>query len=182
VFICVMIPSFGSPSLGKLADRYGARWPSLVCFAAMVPLVVCLRFVTDDSTGHKVLLCALLTLLGITLLANTPLMAEITYAIDAREASQPGIWGDKGVYGIAYGLFTTAFALGGTVGALMAGYIVAGPGWSTMTWAVAIWCAAGVPVAFFLGGKPNLPSQASQSPIPEPTVAADNSRRDGEAV
>jgi MFS family permease len=82
-------------------------------------------------------------------------MAEMTYAIDAREAEQPGIWGEQGVYGIAYGLWTTAFALGGTVGSLMAGYVNAGPGWGPTTWSFAIWAAVGAVVSLGLGSKPN---------------------------
>ncbi|KAK3944954.1 major facilitator superfamily domain-containing protein [Diplogelasinospora grovesii] len=156
VFICVMVPGFASPLVGMLSDKYGAKWPSVVGFAATVPLLVCLRFVTDNTLQHKVLLCALLALMGLTLLtlANTPLMAEITYSINAKEAERPGMWGAKGVYGIAYGLYATAFALGGTIGSIMAGYLVAGPGWGTATWSLALWCAFGVVVSCGLGGRP----------------------------
>jgi MFS family permease len=155
IFICIMVPGLAAPLVGKLADRYGARWPSFAGFAAAVPLLICLRFVTDNTIGHKVLFGALLVLLGLALcFSNTPLMAEITYAIEEKEARRPGMWGEKGVYGIAYGLFTCAFSLGGFVGSLMSGYLVAGPGWGTMTWALSIWCAAGgVIVLFFLGGS-----------------------------
>lgn len=155
IFITVMVPGLAAPLVGKLADRYGARWPSLAGFAACVPLLVCLRFVTDNTIGHKVLFGALLALLGLALcFSNTPLMAEITYAIEEKEARRPGMWGEKGVYGIAYGLFTCAFSLGGFVGSLMSGYLVAGPGWGTMTWALAIWCVGGaITVLFFLGGS-----------------------------
>lgn len=169
VFICVMVPGFASPLIGQLADRYGAKWPAIAGFALSIPPLVCLRFVTSNTIGHKVLLCALLALLGATLtaLAATPLMAEMTYAIEEREAQQPGIWGEKGVYGIAYGLWTTAFALGGTVGSLMAGYLNAGPGWGTTTWACAVWAAAGAVISFGLGGKhkPNA--------TPSPTTSED---------
>lgn len=59
-------------------------------------------------SNRKVLLCGLglLALLGATMvtLATTPLMAEVTYAIDEGGGAQPRIWGEKGVYGIAYGL------------------------------------------------------------------------------
>ncbi|KAK4164849.1 major facilitator superfamily domain-containing protein [Cladorrhinum sp. PSN259] len=155
LFICVMIPGFASPVVGKLADRHGAKWFSAVGFASSVPALVCLRFVTRDTLGHKVLLCALLTVIGVTLvtIANTPLMAEIGYAVEEREALQPGIWGEKGVYGIAYGLFTTCFALGGTIGSIMAGYINAGPGWGTTAWTLGVLAALGAVVSFGLGPK-----------------------------
>jgi MFS family permease len=158
IFICVMIPGFASPLVGKLSDRYGARWLSVAGFALSIPGLVCLRFVTANTVGHKVLLCALLAVLGLTLmtLAMTPIMAELTYAIDDREAEQPGIWGEQGVYGIAYGLWTMAFALGGTIGSLMAGYLNAGPGWVTTTWSFAIWAGAGTIVSLGLGAsRPN---------------------------
>ncbi|KAK3360248.1 major facilitator superfamily domain-containing protein [Lasiosphaeria hispida] len=157
IFICLMVPGFASPLVGKLADRYGAKWPTFAGFALTVPLLVCLRFVTDNTLNHKILLCALLTLLGVTLLtlANTPLLAEMAYAIDAKEATRPGVWGNTGVYGVAYGLWTTGYALGGTVGSLMAGYLKAGPGWATTTWSLAILCAAGVLVTLGFGPRPN---------------------------
>lgn len=111
---------------------------------------------TEDSIGHKVLLGALLALLGFALtLCGTPLMAEITYAIEAEEARSPGIFGEKGVYGLGYGLFCTAFALGGSVGSLMSGFIMAGVGWGTLTWALAVWMFGGaVVVALTVGDKP----------------------------
>ena len=160
VFICVMIPGFFSPVVGSWADKYGTKWPATVGFLSCVPLLVCLRFVTENSVGHKVLLCALLVLIGIAFtISNTPLMAEISYAIDAKETECPGIWGEKGVYGIGYGFFNTSFALGGAIGSLMAGYLVAGPGWGTMTWVMGLWFAVGaVFVSFLVGGKPAGPT------------------------
>ncbi|KAK5661272.1 hypothetical protein OQA88_11166 [Cercophora sp. LCS_1] len=157
VFICLMVPGFASPLVGALADRYGAKWPAAAGFAFSIPLLVCLRFVTQNSLNHKILFCALLVLLGVTILtlASTPLMAAMTYAIDAEEARRPGVWGEKGVYGIAYGLWTTSFALGGTIGSLMAGYINAGPGWGTLTWSLAVWCFPGVILAFGLWSRPS---------------------------
>ncbi|KAF3761086.1 MFS general substrate transporter [Cryphonectria parasitica EP155] len=156
IFFCVFIPGFVSPVVGWLSDRYGARWPSFVGFVASIPILVCLRFVTEDNTPQKVLLGALLALLGVTLVfSNTPLMAEITYAIEAEEAKSPGVFGAKGVYGLGYGLFCTSFALGGSVGTLMSGYVMAGAGWATLTWALAVWAAGGaVVIGLFAGGKP----------------------------
>ncbi|KAF3058369.1 putative MFS-type transporter C18.02 [Daldinia childiae] len=155
LFLAVFLPGFISPLVGWLADKYGARWPCFFGFCFLIPLLVCLRFVTQNTIQHKVLLCFLLALLGIALaFANVPLMAEITYVIEAKVAKQPGIFGEKGVYGLGYGLFNVAFSLGGVVGPLWAGYVVESAGWGTLTWSFAIWGASGAVVAYFwLGGK-----------------------------
>ncbi|KAJ0119987.1 mfs transporter [Diaporthe amygdali] len=154
IFFCIFIPGFISPVVGWVCDRYGAKWPSTAGFAVSIPFLVCLRFVTDNTIGHKVLLGALLALIGVTLtFANTPLMAEITYAIDAEEAASPGIFGKNGVYGLGYGLFCTSFALGGSVGSLMSGYVMDDSGWGTLTWVLGVWMASGaVVVALGVGG------------------------------
>ncbi|KAG4220275.1 hypothetical protein PC116_g31246 [Phytophthora cactorum] len=127
MFLAVFLPGFISPLVGWLAD----------------------------NIQHKVLLCVLLALLGITLaFANVPLMAEITYVIEAKVAEQPGVFGEKGVYGLGYGLFNMAFSLGGVVGPLWAGYVVESAGWGTLTWSFAIWAASGAVVSYlWLGGK-----------------------------
>lgn len=115
-----------------------------------------MRFVTEDTIGQKVLLGALLALLGLILtFSGTPLMAEITYAIEAEEVKTPGIFGATGAYGFGYGLFCTSWALGGTIGSLMSGYVMAGAGWQTLTWVLAVWMAGGaVVVALAAGGEP----------------------------
>ncbi|KAK7969141.1 Major facilitator superfamily domain protein [Apiospora saccharicola] len=165
MFLAIFLPGFIAPGVGWLADRYGAKWPSLGGFICCVPLLVCLRFVSENTTAHKVLLCILLALLGSALVfSNTPLMAEITYVIDEKEAEYPGIFGEKGVYGIGYGLFTMAFALGGTIGPLFAGYVHAGPGWGTMTWVIAIWAASGAVVVFFWLGREHKKSGTDTTP------------------
>ncbi|KAI8957864.1 MFS general substrate transporter [Daldinia sp. FL1419] len=155
LFLAVFLPGFISPLVGWLSDKYGARWPCFFGFCILIPLLVCLRFVTENSIQHKVLLCFLLALLGISLaFANVPLMAEITYVIEAKVAKRPGVFGEKGVYGLGYGLFNMAFSLGGVVGPLWAGYVVESAGWGTLTWSFAIWAASGAVVAYFwLGGK-----------------------------
>lgn len=154
VFFCIFIPGLLSPLVGCLSDRYGAKWPSLAGFVISIPVLVCMRFVSQNTLSHKVLLGALLVLMGVTSnLANTPLMAEISYAIEAEEAKSPGIFGQKGVYGLGYGLFCTSFALGGSIGSLMSGYVMTGAGWSTLTWALAVWTAGGAVVVGLATGE-----------------------------
>ncbi|GJN81595.1 hypothetical protein PLIIFM63780_005130 [Purpureocillium lilacinum] len=155
IFLCVLLPGFLSPLVGSVADRYGTKWLSFAGFALSVPLFVCLRFVAENTLSQKVLLGALLTLMGIALtLSSTPLMAEITYVIEDKDKEKPGIWGTKGVYGVGFGLFTTSFALGGVIGSFMAGYLYDGPGWETFGWAFGIWCAGGAVICAFFVGKP----------------------------
>ncbi|KXJ90963.1 major facilitator superfamily domain-containing protein [Microdochium bolleyi] len=154
LFLAIFLPGFVSPLVGWLADRYGAKWPSVSGFTSTVPLLICIRFVTDNTFAHKALLVVLLVLLGTALaFSNTPLMAEISYAIDALEAADPGCFGEKGAFGVGYGLFTMAFALGGVIGPLWAGYVIAAAGWGTMGWSFALLAASAAVVGvLWLGG------------------------------
>lgn len=123
-----------------------------------------MRFVSENTIGHKVLFGVLLSLMGVALtFSNTPLMAEITYAIEAEEAKNPGVFGKKGVYGLGYGMFCTSYALGGSIGALMSGYIINGAGWGTLTWALAIWVAGGAVVVALAVGERSRPDKPGES-------------------
>ncbi|KAJ8122686.1 hypothetical protein ONZ43_g1179 [Nemania bipapillata] len=139
LFLALFLPGFVAPLAGWLSDRYGAKWPSFAGFVATIPVLISLRFVTENTIQHKALLAVLLALAGVTLpFSMTPLMAEISYVIEAEEAKNPGIFGEKGVYGLAYGLFNMAFALGGIIGPIWAGYVVKSAGWGTLTWNFAL--------------------------------------------
>ncbi|KAI5860051.1 MFS general substrate transporter [Durotheca rogersii] len=162
LFLSLFLPGFVSPLVGWVSDRYGARWPALFGFCLAIPLLVCLRFVTENRIEHKILLGFLLAPLGVALaFSNTPLMAEISYAIEDKIAIHPGFFGEKGVYGLGYGLFTMAFALGGVIGPLWAGYVVDAAGWGTMTWSISIWAATGAVVIFFWCGPKQSPPPTS---------------------
>lgn len=64
IFLSWIIPGFLGPLAGKASDRLGPRWVAVGGFLFAVPPLISMRFVTTDSTSHKVLLCALLTLVG----------------------------------------------------------------------------------------------------------------------
>lgn len=164
IFLCAFLPGITAPLPGMAADKYGAKWPSVAGFAGAIPVLVCMRFVSENTIGHKVLLCVLVTLAGLLLIwANTPLNAEIVYCIDDMERERPGLWGKRGVYGIGFGMFTTAFALGTTVGSFVAGYIMDAAGWNTLTWVTGLWAFAGmVPVLIWTKSKPLLRRDAAE--------------------
>ncbi len=154
IFLAIMIPGFAAPLVGWTSDKYGARWLTVTGFVLAIPFWVLLRLVTHDSLGQKVLLCALLSLIGVALtLVMPPLMAEITYVVEAKEKENPGIFGTTGAYAQAYGLFVTAFAAGTLIGPVWAGYVRIAAGWGTMSWSLGLFgLAAAVPCLIWTGG------------------------------
>ncbi|EON68984.1 hypothetical protein W97_08242 [Coniosporium apollinis CBS 100218] len=154
IFLPITIPSFLAPLAGWISDRYGPRWPATAGFILAAPCFVCLRFVTASSLQTKVLLCALLAVLGLALAsAMPPLMAEITYVVQAKERKRPGSFGERGAYAQAYGLFNMAFAGGCLVGPIWAGLVRERAGWGTMGWSLgALSAVSAVPVAVWVGG------------------------------
>ncbi|KAI0813279.1 MFS transporter-like protein [Xylaria sp. FL0064] len=154
LFLALFIPGFIAPLVGWVSDKYGAKWPSFAGFVATIPILISLRFVTENTIQHKILLAFLLALAGFTLPTSmTPLMAEISYVIEAKEAENPGIFGERGVYGLAYGLFNMSFALGGIIGPIWAGYVVDSAGWGTLTWNFGLWSASAALVVFLWGAN-----------------------------
>ena len=171
-FLSLFLPGFISPLVGWIADKYGAKWPSFAGFSAAVPLLVCLRFVDHNTIQQKVVLAVLLALLGCAFsFSNVPLMAEVTYVIDDIAEKHPGIFGEKGIYGLGYGLWTMAFALGGTIGPIWAGEVVATAGWGTMAWSFAIWAASAAVAALIWLEPKKKPESRAPSPIQETTEA-----------
>lgn len=156
IFLPLAIPAFFSPVVGWACDRWG---PLTRCFAASgfffgVAPLVCLRFVEYNSLDQKILMCALLALVGWCLTSTLPpIMAEMTHVVDAEEAASPGIFGPKGAYAQAYALFNTAFALGCLIGPIWGGMIEETAGWATMTWTVGLLSGvSAIPVFLWAGG------------------------------
>jgi len=154
VFLAVIIPTFASPLVGWTSDKYGPRWLAVAGFILAIPFWVLLRLVTHDSLGQKVLFCALLSLIGVALtLAMPPLMAEITYVVEAKERESPGRFGKTGAYAQAYGLFVTAIAAGTLIGPVWAGYVRTDAGWGTMSWSLGLFSvSAAIPCLIWTGG------------------------------
>lgn len=86
IFLPIVISTFVGPLIGSLSDKYGPRWFATAGFIIACPFLILLRLVDHDSIGQKVLLCALLVLVGLGLtLALTPVMAEIVSIKHSRE-------------------------------------------------------------------------------------------------
>ncbi len=85
-------------------------------------------------------------------MALTPLLAEISYIVRVKEGSRPGVFGGRGAYATAYGLFNTAFAGGMLVGPIWGGFVAQGDGWATMGWSLAVLALVGAAVAALMIG------------------------------
>lgn len=157
IFIPVEVPHIIDPAIGAIIDRWPPtrRYLSAASYFGIVPFFVLLRLVDHNTTGQKVLLCALLALIGLCLATGMiPLMVEVTYAVMAKEEKTPDVFGKGGAMALAYGVLNSAYALGSVVGPFFAGFIRESAGWKTMTWALAlITGVSGVPILLFVGGR-----------------------------
>jgi MFS family permease len=140
--------------VGRVADKYGPRWLIVLGFLACLTSLVLLRLVTHGSIQQTVLLCSLLTLLGISLtLVMTPLMTEITCVVRAKKERYPSIFGKIGVYGQVNGLCSCFFAGGALIGPVWAGFLEERSGWGTLTWTLGLISGlTAIPVLIFTGG------------------------------
>ncbi|KAI5459982.1 major facilitator superfamily domain-containing protein [Mariannaea sp. PMI_226] len=134
IFLPLIMPSFLSPLVGAVCDKYGPKWPATFGFFFATPFLACLRFVTKDTIAHKVLLCCLLTCIGVAIACIfSPLMAEVNWAIETNKE-------ESGIVPVAqaYGLYNVAYSGGSMIGPIMAGLIRDEAGWGTVGWSLAI--------------------------------------------
>ena len=144
IFLCIALPSFLEPLVGRLSDRQGVRWFAVGGLAAGLPSFALLGFVQYDSPGQAVLLCGLLVLIGCSIsIVMTPITAEVTNVICEKEEETPGIFG-KGALGQGYALMNMAFATGSLIGPLWAGLVVDMAGWGTMALSLGLLSAVSV--------------------------------------
>ncbi|KAK1138693.1 hypothetical protein N8T08_002084 [Aspergillus melleus] len=156
IFIPLSVPHVLDPLVGYVIDTYGEsrRYLAAGALIASVPILVLLRFVTHNSMGQKVLLCALLVLTGVCLSVLLPsVMVEASYVVQDKEEQTPDIFGKGGAMALSYGLLNSAFAAGTIIGPFFAGFIRESAGWGTMTWAMAVLTGVSVvPSLLCLGG------------------------------
>ena len=154
VFISLLAPNFAGPLIGHWTDKYGPRWIVAGGLLFSIPFWVLLRLVDHDGIRQKVLLCALLVLLGMaSAFVLTPLMSEFSKVCDAKERQQPDLFAGKSAYAQSFGIFNVAWAAGSLIGPLAAAGVIEAAGWKTMTWSMALFSAAGVlPALLYSGG------------------------------
>lgn len=140
IFLPITIPTFFGPLVGWFCDRYGPRLPTCGGFLLLCPSLALLGFVNRNTWGQKVLLCALLTLIGSCFtLTLDPLIAEIAYVVEYKAESDAERYGSTvKAYAQAFALFNMAYSVGNTVGPLWAGVAREAAGWGTMSWTLGL--------------------------------------------
>ncbi|KAJ5268782.1 hypothetical protein N7497_010490 [Penicillium chrysogenum] len=156
IFIPLMVPHVLDPVTGFIIDKYPktCRYLAAGAFLASVPVMVLLRFVTDNSMQHKVLLCALLACVGLCFaVAMPPLITEVFFAVKDKEDKTPDIFGRGGAMALAFGLSNMGFAAGSLIGPFFAGFIRQEAGWGAMGWALGLIAGiSSIPILLFVGG------------------------------
>jgi MFS family permease len=167
IFICLVIPALVSPVAGYVSDKYGSRIITTVGLLGSVPFWVLLRYVTHNTIQQKVLLCALLSLIGLCMtFIMAPLMADIDHAVALEEKKRPGSLGKRGAAAQGFGLFNFAFALGTLIGPLWAGFVIQDAGWGTMVWTLGLLSGvAAITTFLFTGGRIMLKGKESEGVV-----------------
>ncbi|TQW00358.1 MFS amine transporter [Cordyceps javanica] len=138
IFLPIVLPTFLSPLIGGLSDRYGPRWFTAGGFLFCVPFFVCFRFVTENTISHKVMLCGLLAAVGLgEAFQVAPLMAEISWAAEEGRDEADDEAGAV-PYAQAYALYNISFAAGAIFGPLLSGMVRESAGFGTVGWSLAI--------------------------------------------
>ncbi|KAJ6444679.1 major facilitator superfamily domain, general substrate transporter [Purpureocillium lavendulum] len=146
IFLPFIIPTFLSPLAGSLGDRYGAKWLTSFGFFLSTPFLACLRFVSENTIGHKVMLCGLLFGVGLGITCTMgPLMAEISWSMKdnrnrsrSKNGNQDLLERERQPTALAYALYNVAYAAGCMIGPLLGGFIRDQHGWPTVGWVLAI--------------------------------------------
>ena len=156
IFIPIMIPHILDPITGMVVDRFpkSSRYIVAGGFLCAVPVAVLLRLVHENTMHDKIILCALLALLGLCVAVTmTPVVTEVFHAVKEKEDQSPNSFGRGGAMALAFGLSNMGFATGSLIGPFFAGFIRQSAGWGTMGWAMGlITGVSAIPALLLIGG------------------------------
>ena len=140
IFITILLPSLLQPIFGGITDRYqqGRRLLAAGGCLLATPAYILLRLVTQNTLRQKVLLCALLVIIGLAMAITMPaIIAEIGATVADAEKNDPRAI-KRSVIATGWSLVNGAYAAGCLVGPLFAGLIRNAAGWQTTTWSLGL--------------------------------------------
>ncbi|KAL8710663.1 MAG: hypothetical protein Q9225_007253 [Loekoesia sp. 1 TL-2023] len=147
IFLCLAIPALTGPLVGKLSDKVGPRWIAVAGCSMTAPPLILLRLVAHDSMEQKILLC------GLLICCVSPVAADLSAVVEAKEKTDPDAFGPGGAYAQAFALFNCSMAAATLFGPVVAGALVERHGWGVMTAAMGVFAFSGaIPAFFYTGG------------------------------
>ncbi|KAL9039005.1 MAG: hypothetical protein Q9214_005054 [Letrouitia sp. 1 TL-2023] len=131
--LALAIPSVFAPVVGYLSDRYSPRWIAGALFMIAVPALILLRFVEKPSMEDVSLLLVSLVVLGFTVnCVMSPLLVDLTSAVEDFEQDHPEMFQKAGPYARVYGMMVISFAAGTMFGPTLGAYIYRHADWATL--------------------------------------------------
>ncbi|KAH9473240.1 hypothetical protein MJO28_000936 [Puccinia striiformis f. sp. tritici] len=156
IFIAAVVPSFfSSPLAGHYSDKYGAKWPIVVCLILGTPF-----FGLLSMKGSLAAMIVYITFTGIFIMAMAaPLMQDLAEVVFVT----PGLG-----FSHVYGVFNMVYSTGAMVGPLCVGALLdhsgMESGWEIFSLVITgLFALCVIPAWFFLGGKKPAPIEA---PVP----------------
>ncbi|KAI4125288.1 MAG: hypothetical protein LQ338_004334 [Usnochroma carphineum] len=137
LFLIMVTPFLLSPLAGYAVDHHGGpKLPAFLGLAIVMPPVFILRSVTSGSTAIRypfLTMAICLFTIGLGSAAAIPaLMAEVSLLVESIERERPGVFGEKGVMSLSFGILNTAFGGGYLAGPMLGGWLVDSVGWAGM--------------------------------------------------
>ena len=155
LFLALAIPMLFAPLTGCLTDRYGPKIIASSGLAIWTPAVAALSLVGPGSTKPMLKLGGLFFVIGIAqALTMIPLRVDAAAVVGDIEKDQPGAFGTREAYAMAFGFVNGMEAAGGMAGPLVAGFLRIQIGWVRMAWvAGGVGLCAWAGVIIFTGGR-----------------------------
>ena len=155
LFLALAIPMLFAPLTGYLTDRYGPKIIASSGLAIWTPALAALSLVGPGSTKPMLELGGLFFLIGIAqALTSIPLRVDAAAVVGDIEKEQPGAFGTRGAYAMAFGFVNGMVAAGGMAGPLVAGFLRIQIGWVRMAWVMGgVGLCAWAGVVIFTGGR-----------------------------
>lgn len=159
LFIALDIPYLLlGPVAGWAVDKYGTKYPAVIGFGYLVPVLILLRLpgekIVSDKNGNIALYCGMLALCGIGMaVIGSPAIVEASAVIEDYDKANPDVFGENGPYAQLYSFNSLVFSLGLTVGPLVSGALRDSIGYGNMNLVLAVVVGITAILAFvFVGG------------------------------
>lgn len=153
LFLAMVAPFLLSPIAGYVVDhpRYGGtKYPALIGWVVLTPPVCVLKTVGEGAPHPFLTMALCLFAIGLgSAIALPALMAEVSLVVESIEDRTPGVFGERGVLSLSFGIMNTAFAGGFFSGPVLAGWLMGAGGWNKLGTVLAVGaavCTVGVGV------------------------------------